>query len=290
MFSNGSRSQMGSSRPAASQKRDSRCDGSSAISCSQSMRHCASSARRQLEASSSARAMVSRVAGRTRRTRSCTPPSSNIREGAGSRTAARFERALTNSLGLPSGPGSRSPMARAVSAVVGSSRSRRRISTSSVAAPVPGCSYSVSRPARTSESARTVSTPTSKVPASTACSIFSAMRASSSAKSSFCSSMGSASRRLRNRDMGGRSSLRLPSWTSLRPVASSNRAMAQPVNAAAPEREVEAPQRRLGVGALEVVALAEERRVAPAHGGLAESRWPLVIAPRLNRAGARWWR
>ena len=39
MFSNGSRSQMGSSRPAASQKRDSRCEGSSAISCSQSARH-----------------------------------------------------------------------------------------------------------------------------------------------------------------------------------------------------------------------------------------------------------
>ena len=44
---------MGSSRPAASQKRDSRCEGSSAISCSQSVRHVASSARRQLEASSS---------------------------------------------------------------------------------------------------------------------------------------------------------------------------------------------------------------------------------------------
>ena len=66
---------------------------------------CASSARRQLEASSSGLAIVSRVAGRTSRTRSCTPPSSNMREGAGSRTAARLERALTASLGLVVGAG-----------------------------------------------------------------------------------------------------------------------------------------------------------------------------------------
>ena len=37
---------------------------------------------------------------------------------------------------------------------------------------------------------------------------------------------------------------------------------------AAPERQVEPPQGRLGIEALEVVALPEERRIAPAHCGL----------------------
>ena len=37
---------------------------------------------------------------------------------------------------------------------------------------------------------------------------------------------------------------------------------------AAPERDVEAPERRPGIDALEVVALAEQRLVAAAHGGL----------------------
>ena len=60
-----------------------------------------------------------------------------------------------------SGPGSRAQIPSAVSASSGSSRSRRTISTSSVAAPVPECSKSASRPAMASESARTVSTPTS---------------------------------------------------------------------------------------------------------------------------------
>ena len=56
----------------------------------------------------------------------------------------------------------------------------------------------------------------------------SAIRSSSSAKSWFCSSMGNASSRFRKRGIGGRSSLRLPSWTSLRPVASSKRSSDQP--------------------------------------------------------------
>ena len=47
-------------------------------------------------------------------------------------------------------------------------------------------------------------------------------------KSWFCSSMGSASRRLRNCGMGGSSSLRLPSQVSLSPVASSKSASDQP--------------------------------------------------------------
>ena len=49
------------------------------------------------------------------------------------------------------------------------------------------------------------------------------MRVSSAAKSTFCSSMGSARSRLRNCGIGGRSSLRLPSQVSFSPVASSKR-------------------------------------------------------------------
>ena len=45
-------------------------------------------------------------------------------------------------------------------------------------------------------------------------------------------------------------------------------------NAATPEREVEAPQRCLGVSAFEVVALAKQRRIAAAHGGLAVALAP----------------
>ena len=37
---------------------------------------------------------------------------------------------------------------------------------------------------------------------------------------------------------------------------------------AAPERDVEAPERRFRVDALQVVALAEQRLVAASHGGL----------------------
>ena len=228
MFSAGRRSQTGSSRPQASQNRDSRCVGISAISASQSARQRSSPAASQFEAAKAARSMVSRPAGRTSRTRSCTPPSSSMREDAGIWTAARPERALTTSRGAPSGPGRSAPARIAASAPSGSSRSRRRISTSSVAAPAPGCSRSVSRPAIASESAVTVSTPRSKVPASTACAMPSAMRRSSSAKSAFCSSIGRASRRLRNLGIGGRSSRSAPSWTILRPVASRNRSTVQP--------------------------------------------------------------
>ena len=45
-------------------------------------------------------------------------------------------------------------------------------------------------------------------------------------------------------------------------------------DAASPQRDVEAPERRLGVGAFEVVALAEQRRVAAAHGCLAVALTP----------------
>ena len=92
---------MGSSSPATSQKRDSRWEGRPAISASQTARQRSSPAGRHCEASSAARAMVSRAAGRTRRTRSCTPPSSNMRDGAGMMSAARFDWALTMSRGLP---------------------------------------------------------------------------------------------------------------------------------------------------------------------------------------------
>ena len=54
MFSAGRRSQTGSSRPEASQKRDSRWDGSSPISWFQSIRQWPSSVRPQLEATNSA--------------------------------------------------------------------------------------------------------------------------------------------------------------------------------------------------------------------------------------------
>ena len=99
MFSAGSRSRTSSSRPAASEKRDSRCVGNSAISCARSARQRASSARRPFEALSSARAMVSRGPGRTSRIRFCMSQPSNMREGADDRTAARFERVLTASSG-----------------------------------------------------------------------------------------------------------------------------------------------------------------------------------------------
>ena len=79
-------------------------------------------------------------AGRMSRTRSCTPPSSIMREDAGRTIAAHFERALTASLGFPSGPGSRSPISSAATASSGTSLSRRTISTSSLTAQVPGCS------------------------------------------------------------------------------------------------------------------------------------------------------
>ena len=51
---------------------------------------------------------------------------------------------------------------------------------------------------------------------------------SSSANNSFCSAMGRASSRLRNRGIGGRSSLSEPSQINFSPVASSKRSMDQP--------------------------------------------------------------
>ncbi len=225
MLSPGSRSQIGSSRPVTSQKRDSVCGGRPSISPSHSARHWSPPASRHCEAPSSASAMVSRAAGRTSRTRSWTLPSSNMREGAGSTRAARLERPLTMS--RASRPEVPARSARADSAVVGSSLSRRRISTISISAPEPSWTNTGSREAMVKESAPMVSTPRSKVPASTACSMLASMRLSSSANSAFCSAIGSASSRLRNFGIGGRSSLRLPSQVSLSPVASSKRPMGQ---------------------------------------------------------------
>ena len=127
MFSPGSRSQMGSSRPVTSHRRDSVWLGRPSISASHNTRQRSSPESSQFEAASSAAAMGSRTAGRTRRTRASTPPSSNIRDGAGRITAARFERVLMT--------GRLSRKARASPAASGTSRSRRMISTSSVAAP-----------------------------------------------------------------------------------------------------------------------------------------------------------
>ena len=52
---------------------------------------------------------------------------------------------------------------------------------------------------------------------------------------------------------------------------------------AAPERDVETPERRLGVEALQVVALAEQRAWSSPPMAVWESRWPRVMAPRLSR-------
>ena len=58
---------------------------------------------------------------------------------------------------------------------------------------------------------------------------------------------------------------------------------------AAPERAVELAERRLRVGAFQVVALAEQRRVAAAHGGLGIPLAPGDGAQTVEPA-ARWWR
>ena len=97
---------------------------------------------------------------------------------------------------------------------------RMTISAISVSAPVVGWTNMVSRSTMVRESDRTLSTPRLKLPASTAAAILDSIRVSRAANSVFCSSIGSARRRLRNCDIGGRSSLRPPSWVSLRPVAS----------------------------------------------------------------------
>ena len=55
---------------------------------------------------------------------------------------------------------------------------------------------------------------------------------------------------------------------SFSPVASSKRSMDQPVNVAAPQRDVELAQRHLGIGAFQIVAGPEQGGVAAAHGGL----------------------
>ena len=96
MLSPGSRSQIGSSRPVTSQKRDSVCGGRPSISPSHSARHWSPPASRHCEAPSSASAMVSRAAGRTSRTRSWSPPSSNMLEGACSTRAARGFAAISS--------------------------------------------------------------------------------------------------------------------------------------------------------------------------------------------------
>ena len=169
---------------------------------------------------------------------------------------------------MPSAPGSRPPMSSAASAVNGTSRSRRRISTRSVAAPVPGCSYSVSRPTIASESARTVSTPTSKLPASTACSMFSAMRASSSREELVL--LGDGERQQPVEEARHRRQLLLEvAFVDQLEAGGVREAVERPaVDVAAPERDVEAPERRLRVDALQVVALAKEGLVVAAHGGL----------------------
>ena len=101
MLSSGSRSQIGSSRPATSQKRDSRCDGSAGDlripegTPAVLVRIAAIAMRRAPHC-----AMVSRTAGRTRRTRSCTPPSSNMRDGAGMMSAARLGLRVDHEPGL----------------------------------------------------------------------------------------------------------------------------------------------------------------------------------------------
>ena len=51
---------------------------------------------------------------------------------------------------------------------------------------------------------------------------------------------------------------------------------------AAPERDIETAQCGFRIDALQVVALAEERLVAAAHGGLANPAGPRVMAPRLS--------
>ena len=60
------------------------------------------------------------------------------------RAERRAPHRLTISTSLPSNPGSTAVSSRAVSAMVGSRRSRRRVSTNSVEAPVLGCASSVS--------------------------------------------------------------------------------------------------------------------------------------------------
>ena len=58
---------------------------------------------------------------------------------------------------------------------------------------------------------------------------------------------------------------------------------------AAPEGDVEAPERRLGVEALQVVALAKERLVVAAHGGLGIALAAGDGAQAVEPA-AQWWR
>ena len=188
--------------------------------------HDGRSAGAQLDAAGALEETVSGSRGRIRRKRAATPPSSSMREAAGITRAARADWALTTSSGVLSDP--RRCAASASSAERGMRRSRLTISAISVSAPVVGWTKTVSRSATVSESARTVSTPRLNVPASIAAAMLASMRVSSAANSVFCSSIGSASRRLRDCDIGGSSSLRLPSWVSLRPVASSKSCSAQP--------------------------------------------------------------
>ena len=287
MFSNGSRSQMGSSRPAASQKRDSRCDGSSAISCSQSMRHCVSSARRQLDASSSARAMVSRVAGRTRRTRSCTPPSSNMRDGAGSRTAARLERAFTTSLGLPSAPGSRSAMAKR-------GLCRRRLQP--VAAEDfhqlgggAGAGMLIQRlPAGDGQRIGAHGLDPDLEGAGLD-GLLDILRDPGLQLGEELVLLVDGERQQPVQEPGhGRQLLLEVALVDELEAGGVLEAGDGPArDAAPPERDVEAPERRLRVGTLQIVALAEQRRIAAAHGGLGIALTPCNRAQGVKPARDR---
>ena len=128
------------------------------------------------------------------------PPSSNMRDGAGSMHGGALRARVDRQPGLV--PGS-SPGRAVGSRFAGADAERGigverfpacrggRISTSSVTAPGAGMleKRSPGRRWRANRRARSRRRPR-RLPASIACSMFSAMRASSSAKSWFCSSMG----------------------------------------------------------------------------------------------------
>ena len=232
-FSSGSLSQTGSSSPATSQNRVSVWLGSEAISVSQRWRQVGSSAGAQLDAASALEAMVSGSRGRRRRKRASTPPSSSMLDAVGITRAARLDWELTTSSGGLSEP--RRCAASASSAERGMRRSRLTISAISVSALVVGMDEDgFAFGDRERVGAHRLDTEVERRRPSIAAAMLASMRVSSAANSVFCSSIGSASRRLRNRDIGGSSSFRLPSWVSLRPVASSKSRSDQPSIRSAP--------------------------------------------------------
>ena len=123
----GSRSQRGSRSPETSHRRDSVCVGSALSSASQSARQWSGAASCQFEAASASPAIVSRRAGRTSRTRSSTPPSSSIRAGAGTTSAAWPERGFAIRRVVRPAAKASDCIRNASSAVRGFSRSRRRM-------------------------------------------------------------------------------------------------------------------------------------------------------------------